>query len=1010
MRWALSRVSGGVVAALALQLLTAQALEAQAATGTVRGRVVEVGTQRPIADVQVTVAGTTMGAVTTSTGDYTIANVPAGSQTIAARRIGYTRVTQQVSVAAGQSATANFTLSQAASQLDAVVVTGTAGAQEKRTVGNAVTQLSVSDITAQTNVVNVTEVLQARAPGVQIASGSGTPGTAADIRIRGAGSFTLTRPVVYIDGVRMSTARLGNFDPSGQALAANSGGQTSNLFDLVNPNDIESIEVIKGPAAATLYGADAAGGVIQIITKKGTRGQQRTQWSMRAEHGRNDLGAVDLPINYTTCDAAKIALPATWPGCQGVAEGTILSQSPIRDLPGALRDGAVRRYSVSARGGADRFSFYVSGDHDYEEGVLTNSFNRRNSLRSNFTFAPNEKADFNINFGVFNSRLRLPLGDESAQGILFSSQRAQPGRVSTLPGQTEQGWFTVTPEQSNMYNNQTKSNRVTVGTTVSYQPFSWFRNRLTAGLDWSDGLATLFAPPNTPVLTGDTLGLTAQRVPRATIYTLDYNGTVEKELPRDLVSTTSIGTQVIASREEALVATGRGLGSPDVTLIGTTTEISGSNTFSANNSVGYYAQQQLGWNNRLFVTGALRADDNSSFGTDFDLIVYPKVSLSWVMSEEPMFESLFDNVAIDNFKFRTAWGQAGRAPAPYSATRTYTISTVTLGNGSASALRTSEYGNPGLKPERGSELEIGFDAEALDGRAGVELTYYNKQMDDVLFNQSVAPSTGFRGGQQANLGSTSNSGIELGVTGALIQRANFAWNSRLSLTTNRNRLDSFGDSAVVSVTPFASYGSVQQHREGYPLAGYWARFPRRDADGNLILSPAGAITLDTAVYIGPSMPTREIAFSNTFSFFRDFSLYTLLDYKGGHYNYRGAELYRCAASQNCRARNDPNFPASELPIYTAGLSTPPHGVYIHKADFVKLRDVSLTWTAPTRVASMAQVSGLALTVAGHNLALWSDYPGPDPEVNTYGNRSFIRGDIYSMPMTRRLSASLNLTF
>ena len=1009
MRWALSRVSGGVVAALALQLLTAQALEAQA-TGTVRGRVVEVGTQRPIADVQVTVTGTTMGAVTTSTGDYTISNVPAGSQTIAARRIGYTRLTQQVSVAAGQSATANFTLSQAASQLDAVVVTGTAGAQEKRTIGNAVTQLSVSDITAQTNVVNVTEVLQARAPGVQIASGSGTPGTAADIRIRGAGSFTLTRPVVYIDGVRMSTARLGNFDPSGQALAANSGGQTSNLFDLVNPNDIESIEVIKGPAAATLYGADAAGGVIQIITKKGTRGQQRTQWSMRAEAGRNDLGAVDLPINYTTCDAAKIALPATWPGCQGVAEGTILSQSPISDLPGALRDGAVRRYSVSARGGADRFSFYVSGDHDYEEGVLNNSFNRRNSLRSNFTFAPNEKADFNINFGVFNSRLRLPLGDESAQGILFSSQRAQPGRVSTLPGQTEQGWFTVTPEQSNLYNNQTKSNRVTVGTTVSYQPFSWFRNRLTAGLDWSDGLATLFAPPNTPVLTGDTLGLTAQRVPRATIYTLDYNGTVEKELPRDLVSTTSVGTQVIASREEALVATGRGLGSPDVTLIGTTTEISGSNTFSANNSVGYYAQQQLGWNNRLFVTGALRADDNSSFGTDFDLIVYPKVSLSWVMSEEPMFASLFDNAAIDNFKFRTAWGQAGRAPAPYSATRTYTISTVTLGNGSASALRTSEYGNPGLKPERGSELEIGFDAEALDGRAGVELTYYNKQMDDVLFNQSVAPSTGFRGGQQANLGSTSNSGIELGVTGALIQRANFAWNSRLSLTTNRNRLDSFGDSAVISVTPFASYGSVQQHREGYPLAGYWARFPRRDADGNLILSPAGAITLDTAVYIGPSMPTREIAFSNTFSFFRDFSLYTLLDYKGGHYNYRGAELYRCAASQNCRARNDPDFPASELPIYTAGLSTPPHGVYIHKADFVKLRDVSLTWTAPTRVASMVQVSGLALTVAGHNLALWSDYPGPDPEVNTYGNRTFVRGDIYSMPMTRRLSASLNLTF
>ena len=181
-----------------------------------------------------------------------------------------------------------------------------------------------------------------------------------------------------------------------EGLSANSGGQGANAWDLVNPEDIESIEVIKGPAAATLYGADAAGGVIQIITKKGARGQQRAQWGAKIEMGRNDLGAVDLPTNYTLCTQARIAATSTingqtvptYPGCQGKPVNTLLTESPLRDFPGALRDGAVRNYSLNVRGGGDRFSYYVGGDHDEEEGVLYNSRDRRQSLRSNFTFAP----------------------------------------------------------------------------------------------------------------------------------------------------------------------------------------------------------------------------------------------------------------------------------------------------------------------------------------------------------------------------------------------------------------------------------------------------------------------------------------------------------------------------------------------------------------------------------------------------------------------------------------------
>ena len=163
------------------------------------------------------------------------------------------------------------------------------------------------------------------------------------------------------------------------------------------------------------------------------------------------------------------------------------------------------------------------------------------------------------------------------------------------------------------------------------------------------------------------------------------------------------------------------------------------------------------------------------------------------------------------------------------------------------------------------------------------------------------------------------------------------------------------------------------------------------------------------------MPTRELSISNTFTLFRNFSIYSLFDYKGGFYNYRGVDIYRCASSQNCIQLNDPNFPASELPIYQAGVSNAPRGVYIHKADFWKLRDVSVTYTLPRFLAAKASASAASITLAGHNLALWSSYPGPDPEVNSYGYWNavlgmFQRGDIYSMPMTRRLTASLNLTF
>ncbi len=1000
-----------MMAALISLLGFATSVDAQAG-GRVRGRVTEGGTGAPVSDAQVMVVGTDRGGVTGGDGRYVIDNLPAGAREIRVRKIGYASASATVNVATLTEATANFTLVQAPSQLSEVVVTGTPLGQEKRSLGNSVTTLDVADLTEKTTIQNITEVLQSKTPGVQILPGSGVAGTSAEIRIRGASSLSGYAPVVYIDGIRYNIESLGNFAPTGSGLAgqAQSAQSTSGL-NLLSPEVIESIEVLKGPAAATLYGADAAGGVIQIITKKGSRGQQKLRWNAKVDRGQTEW-ALDTPINFTTCDAAKqtTVQAAIWPGCQGVPVNTVLVDEPMKRDPDALRTGDLTRLSLSMRGGGDIFSFFLNGLQDDEKGVYLNNYNLRRGLQANFNVSPSQKFDFNVTMGYTNTRFRLPYQDESANALLLSAARGKPGRASV----NGEGWATVNPQQSNRYNNFTNAERMTIGSTFQFRPLSWFRNRFTAGLDYTSTLAQLQAEAGA-VETVE--GFTAQRTPRTHIYTIDYAGSIVRPIGSVLESTTSFGSQVIARKDENLGATGTGLGAPDVTLIGSAAITSGFNSFSENNSVGYYAQQQLAWNNRLYVTAALRADDHSSFGTNFDWIVYPKASLSWVISEEPWMANLANRLRTDELRFRTAWGRAGRAPSAYSATQTYGVDKVTLGNITGSALRTGAFGNPNLEPETGEEIEIGFDAGFMQRRAGIEFTYYNKNVSGMLLSVPLAGSLGFPGSLLVNTGEVQNSGMEMGLTFSPLRGNRLAWESRLNLSTNKNELKSIGDLASPPGIPGQAYGALQRHRvpdpdgRTYPLGGYWGALPLRDADGNYIMKGV-AVQLDTVTYIGPSAPTREIGFSNTFTILRNFRIYALLDYKGGHYLYNYKEFNRCAFQDNCARLNDPIFRASTAPADVAlqAVYRQASATYVEKADFLKLRDLSFGWTVPTRLVSGIGASSATLTLAGHNLGLWTDYSGLDPEVNSYGGRNFARADVYASPMFRRWSMTLNLGY
>lgn len=962
------------------------AVTARVQTGTISGQVVDAASRETLPGANILVRDTNLGASTDADGNFTITGVPAGTHTVEARFIGYRASTREVTVVDGETTEIRFELRAEDFRLDEVVVTGTAGDSRRRSIGNAVSRVDASEISELTGTGSPTELLQAKTPGLTMLPGSGTAGAAVNMRLRGASSLSAgTQPVVYIDGVRMNTGSRGNFSAY---------GQNTSLFDNLNPDDIESIEVIKGPAAATLYGAEAASGVIQIITKRGRMGERNIRYGATIQTGQNEWG-VERPTNYAICTEDRISNPDLWPGCAGQSAGDIITNVPLSDDPDALRSGTVRRVNLTAEGGGEQYSFFLSGGRDIDEGVFHNNFSNRTSLRGNFGFFPTDEFDMTVSLNYTNGHVRLPLNDDIAYGLIISSWLAVPGRDYGPNGDV--GYFTLRPEYANRYDNQTRTDRYVLGATANYRPASWLTNRLQVGFDQSNGQAELFYAPDPQGVFGPSVsdGFIARATPRNTAFTVDYSGTATANLSEQLVSNTSIGAQYIANQYRRTAAEGRGLGSEATRLVSSAAVTSGYETYSEQKSLGFYLQEQLGWRDLLFATAAVRMDNNSAFGTEINTVFYPKFSLSYVISEEDFFSV----PGVDEFRVRGAWGQAGNSPGPFDASRTYTTSVVTTESGNTlPALRYGSYGNPDLEPERGTEVELGFDASLWRDRLTLEATFYNTRTREALISVPVAPSTGFSGSRLENLGEIANTGFELVLTGAPIDYRNVRWENTVALSTNRNELVSFGDDRDAVI--FGIYAPVQRYQEGKPLGAFWASPAFVDDDGTVRLA-------EEQVYKGPSVPTREISYSTTLNLFNGLRLFTLFDYKGGHYQFNVKDWRRDRAGISWETVN-PDADPEEVRIRMFASQTDLH---VQPADFIKWRDLSLSYSLPQTLLGGTGLQRASLTLAAHNLAvLWTRYGGADPEVNFHGDATFSRVDSWTMPQTRRLSATLRVDF
>lgn len=974
---------------------------AQQTAAVIAGRVVDARTQQGIASVSVLVSGTRAGAVTGEDGRFRITGVPAGPHTLTFRRIGYASTQQAVTTGSEGQVTVNAALQIAATSLDEVVVTGTAGGEARRSIGNSVTTISAPEATQKSASQDLSSLIGARAPGVAIAPGTGRLGAAPTIQIRGRNSIGLDNsPLLYIDGVRVNNASAaGPVAPAGRL-----GGQASNVsgrLNDINPEDIESIEIVKGPAAATLYGTEAANGVIQIITKKGaTSGAPAVKLQVQDGLIWFRDAANRVPTNYMRNTAGEII---AWNGVQAEADrGT-----PI------FSTGQTRQYAGSVSGGRDVVRYYASGSFENDLGVEPNNSLRQFTSHVNMTIAPSEKLDFgtSVNYVNLSSHLGADVGASALLGAIIGHSLIFPGARGFYPN--------FPPEiPQTLYDNATGVNRFTGSVTMNHRPTSWFNQRIVAGMDLtSDDSRAIerFATPDLMVFLGAATGSGSigQTIRRNTIASADYAGTAKFQLSSALSSASSLGGQFFRTELNSSFLGGTqfpGIGTETVNAIAN--QAQSTQTQTINTTIGAYGQQQFGWRDRLFVTAALRVDNNSAFGERFKWITYPKLSASWVVNEESFWPV---NGFVNSLKLRAAYGESGRQPQAFTALRTFSPA---VGPGGTSAVTPNTIGNPNLKPERGKEIEVGFEGQVLS-RLGLDFTYFSKRTQDVIISQPIAPSSGFGGNQFLNLGQVDNHGFELLATLQAITRGSFSWEIVGNLATNSDVIKDLGGIGGKVLS------AGQTNVVGYPIGGIFTRriiSADRDPVTGLAINvlcqgpTATGVACATAPfqYIGTPTPRTTGSVGNTFWIGKNLRLYGLVDFKRGSRVYNQNDLLRCIGAAGAPTCRSAYYPLEYDPVYLAGHATSTNGLgtveqFYESGNFAKLRELSATVTVPQRF--VRGFSSASITVAGRDLHTWTSFTGLDPEGNLNNvATSALIGNQGLVPPLSRLLATVNLSF
>jgi TonB-linked SusC/RagA family outer membrane protein len=977
------------------------------AQGTITGRVTDAANGQVVPSAQVIVVGSTIATQTNNDGQYTLRSVPVGSVELRVLRVGYVEARQKVTVSSGQTATADVQMRAVPITLNPVVSTAT-GEQRRIEVGNAIAQVNAAEIVQKSAITNMGDLLTSRAAGVMVIPGTQT-GAGVRVRIRGTSSLSLSNnPIYVVDGIRV--------EGTTGSMSVGVGGTLPARINDLNPQEIENIEVVRGPSASTLYGTDAANGVIVITTKKGIAG--RPQWSYTTEQtaisDRNSYpdaywgwrtgttaATTSTPSNSVQCFLTQVASTA--------CKQDSVTMYNLHEDPDATPYGVGYRQQqgLQLRGGSDAIRFFLHGEWEDETGRMkVPKFDQRYlerrglslrpeeespnhmgrvTARSNVSFLLPNNTDIAINAGYTSEALRIPHSDDSGVTGIAANTYGGPGFKYNLSpsGDTLFGWRQFTPRDIYQGTTEQDIQRLISSVATNWRPREWLAFRGNFGLDYTNRVDLQICRfAECPDVGTDRQGYKIDNRTNFFVYTLDAGATATHRLSEALESKTSAGLQFYRSVFDRNGASGTQL-PPGAQTVTAGAVKSADESTTESRTLGGYVEQNLAFRDRLFVTGAIRTDRNSAFGADFATAYYPKLSVSWVASEESFFPHFG---WLNQLRLRSAYGASGVQPGTTDAVQFFSATRALGESGELPGLVFSTLGNRHLKPERSTELELGADGTFWDNRVSTELTYYTKTSKDALISRILPPSLGTGAtARRENLGEVHNAGWEGLVSAQLLRRRSFGWDIAINGSTNANELVSLGGVPAI-------IGTTQQNKEGYPLNGWWSRrlTSYEDKNGNGIIeynanqALSEIVVSDTAEFFGYPVPRHEVAMTNGFEFAqRRVRLSALIDYKGGYLTYNNTERIRCLSRNNCSGLINPKSSLFEQARTVMGREHPSRSVsgFFEAGDFIRFRELSLAYELPERwAARYLRARSISSTLAVRNLGiLWTKYTGVDPE-------------------------------
>jgi TonB-linked SusC/RagA family outer membrane protein len=1035
--FAFSRPLAAACARLALfaglfgaSLTAAPRAEAQAAGGTISGRVTDAATGNPVSQVRVLIAGTQNGTLTADNGRYTLRVTTTGAVTLDVNRIGYEA--QKLTVTVGATpVVADVQIKQAAFSLAAVVTTVT-GQQRKVELANATAQINVAEKLAELPVSNMGSLLSGRTSSVQVVQ-TGATGTGSRIRIRGQNSFSLSNdPIVVIDGVRATST-------TSNGLGV--GGSGPSRLDDINPSEIETIEIVKGPSAATLYGTEAANGVVVITTKRGKSG--KTNYSLNVENGKIENTAVypDLwqlwgrtaasPTRAVPCLLTAVSL-GTCTSVDSLSRGNILNDPRLSPIS----DGNRQQYNLQASGGNDKVQFFVSGQTEAETGIYKLPDNEiarlktrrgvtelpsdivrpnalaRNSFRANVNAELRKGLFVQASSGYVNSELRLPQNEDNGNGLMVLALGGPwRGDLVDAQGDSLRGYRAFMLGDVLSQTTKQGLNRFINSVSAQWTPTTWLATRAAIGSDFTSRndlfIAKVGEGPNTATTRqGEITSLRSE----INQQTADYGATGTFQLTDWLKSTTSIGMQYIRNAVGSTVGTGIGLPPGGVTVSSAATR-SSTQSINERRTLGYYVEQQIALRDRLFITGGMRRDAASAFGANTRAVYYPKLGASWLISDEtflPLPEF------VNSLRLRGTYGASGQIPGATDAVRFYSPGPLTTASGDAPAASLGSLGNVDLKPEFSAETEFGFDLAMFSGATNLEVTSYNKSTNDALIQRQIAPSLSGLTTQFVNIGNIKNQGAEFTWNQRIIDRKVAALSFTFTGSTNKNRMTKLGE----GVSSIASGNrNTQQNRPGYPLFGLWDKtisFADKNGDGIITFNSNKALSeltfSDTAVYQGNTFPTREVAFSPALELFgKKLKISGQVDSKWGFRKFNNTLRHQCMNGVTCRGRYDKSASLQEQANALATSQAVYTGMF-ENGSFTRFRELSMAYEMPTKWANAVRASRWSVVLTGRNLGVMTDYTGVDPEAAQSNNDARGNEEYFSTPPLRIMTLRMNFSF